>query len=60
VNVAAVETDPAVVLANPAQVGHMLNIAKAAGMVSANPVLDLGWPAGAGGESRGTSTFTPA
>jgi hypothetical protein len=46
VNVAAVETDPAVVLANPAQVGHMLNIAKAAGMVSANPVLDLrlaGW-----------------
>jgi hypothetical protein len=41
VNVVATETDPAVVLANPAQIGHMLNIARELGLVSADPILNL-------------------
>ena len=46
VTVVAVETDPTIVLANDAQTAHLLNIAKAAGLVSADPVLQLrqsGW-----------------
>ena len=46
VTVVAVESDPTIVLANDAQMGHLLNIAKAAGLVSADPVFQLrqsGW-----------------
>jgi hypothetical protein len=46
VTVVAMETDGAIILQNDAQVAHLLNIAKAAGLVSANPVLELreaGW-----------------
>jgi hypothetical protein len=46
VTVVAVETDSTIVLQNDQQVAHLLNIAKAAGLVSADPVLQLrlsGW-----------------
>jgi hypothetical protein len=46
VTVVATETAPTIILANDAQVAHLLNIAKAAGLVSADPVLELreaGW-----------------
>jgi hypothetical protein len=46
VTVVAVESDSTIVLQNPAQVAHLLNIAKAAGLVSADPVLERrlsGW-----------------
>ena len=46
VNVAALETDPSAVFQNDAQAAHALQIAKAAGLVSATPVTDLrlaGW-----------------
>ena len=46
VTVVATETDPTIILANDAQMAHLLNIAKAAGLVSADPVLQLresGW-----------------
>ncbi len=41
VTVVAVESDPTIVLANDAQMAHLLNIAKAAGLVSADPVFQL-------------------
>lgn len=46
VTVVAVESDPTIILANDAQMGHLLNIAKAANLVSADPVFQLrqsGW-----------------
>jgi hypothetical protein len=46
VTVVALETDSTIILANDAQTAHLLNIAKAAGLVSADPVLQLresGW-----------------
>lgn len=46
VTVVAVQTDSTIVLQNDQQVAHLLNIAKAAGLVSADPVLQLrlsGW-----------------
>lgn len=46
VTVVAAESDSTIVLQNPAQVAHLLNIAKAAGLVSADPVYELrlaGW-----------------
>jgi hypothetical protein len=46
VTVVAIDTDAAIILQNDAQVAHLLNIAKAAGLVSADPVLQLresGW-----------------
>jgi hypothetical protein len=41
VTVVAVESDSTIVLQNPAQVAHLLNIAKAAGLASADPVYEL-------------------
>lgn len=46
VTVVAEVTDAAIILQNDAQVAHLLNIAKAAGLASADPVLQLrqaGW-----------------
>ena len=46
VTVVAGATDTKIILQNDAQVAHLLNIAKAAGLVSADPVLQLrqsGW-----------------
>ena len=46
VTVVAAQTDSAIILQNDAQVAHLLNIARAAGLASADPVLQLrqaGW-----------------
>jgi hypothetical protein len=46
VTVTASTTDATIILQNDAQVAHLLNIARAAGLPTANPVLDLrlaGW-----------------